>query len=103
MKGTNEGVFSPLPRYISFEDLLPLNDIYRRLEKELALSFTRNLVLLFCAKGGRPSVDPVVSFELFPRLTKIHENLGNVDRAQAPSKQIACKQEPPEVAPGRRR
>src|SRR5215217_3321454 len=28
------------------------------------LSFTRNLVRPLCAKGGRPSVDPVVFFKL---------------------------------------
>jgi hypothetical protein len=44
MMDTKERVFSPLPRDVSLEDLVPENNFYRRLEKALALSFTRNLV-----------------------------------------------------------
>src|SRR3712207_374299 len=48
----------------SLEDLVPRDNLYRRLEEELDLSFVRELVRPLYAKGGRPSVDPVVFFRL---------------------------------------
>src|SRR5215213_11986605 len=62
--GTKERVFSPLPHNVSLEDLVPEDNFYRRLEKTLDLSFVRDLVRPLYARGGRPSVDPVVFFRL---------------------------------------
>jgi len=59
-----ERVFSPLPREVSLEDLVPEDSFYRRLEAALDLSFVRDLVRPLYAGGGRPSVDPVVFFKL---------------------------------------
>jgi len=56
--------FDPLPYEISLEDLVPKDGFYRRLEAALDLSFVRDLVRPLYAKGGRPSVDPVVFFRL---------------------------------------
>lgn len=49
---------------ISVEELVPENHFYRRLERELDLSFVRDLVHGCYARGGRPSLDPVVFFKL---------------------------------------
>jgi transposase len=62
--GKKERIFSPLPRHASLEDLVPEDNFYRRLETRLDLSFVREVVRPFYAKGGRPSVDPVVFFKL---------------------------------------
>ena len=59
-----EHVFSPLPREVSLEDLVPEDSFYRRLEAALDLSFVRDLVRPLYAGGGRPSVDPVVFSKL---------------------------------------
>ena len=64
MMGTKIRSFSPLPRDLSLEDLVPEDHLYRRLEATLDLSFVRDLVAPLYAKGGRPSVDPVVFFKL---------------------------------------
>jgi transposase len=56
--------FAPLPDYLLLEDLVPEDNFYRRLEATLDLSFVRELVAPLYAKGGRPSVDPVVFFKL---------------------------------------
>jgi hypothetical protein len=44
MMGTKTRAFSPLPRDVSLEDLVPEEDFYRRLEAALDLSFVRELV-----------------------------------------------------------
>ena len=62
--GVKERVFSPLPREVSLENLVPQDNFYRRLEAALDLSFVRDLVRPLYARGGRPSVDPVVFFRL---------------------------------------
>lgn len=62
--GTKQRTFSPLPRDFSLEDLVPEDSFYRRLQAELDLSFVRELAGPLYAKGGRPSVDPVVFFKL---------------------------------------
>ena len=62
--GTKERAFSPLPRNVSLEDLVSEDHFYRRLEERLDLSFVRDSVRPLYADGGRPSVDPVVFFEL---------------------------------------
>ena len=64
MMGTKIRSFSPLPHDLSLEDLVPEDHFYRRLEARLDLSFVRELVGPLYAKGGRPSVDPVVFFKL---------------------------------------
>jgi transposase len=62
--GIKERRFDPLPREISLEDLVPQDNFYRQLEAALDLSFVRDMVLPLYARGGRPSVDPVVFFRL---------------------------------------
>ena len=62
--GIKERRFDPLPHEISLEDLVPEDSFYRRLEAELDLSLIRDLVRPLYARGGRPSVDPVVFFRL---------------------------------------
>jgi transposase len=64
MMGTKTRAFAPLPRDVSLEDLVPKGSFYRRLEERLDLAFVRELVRPLYAKGGRPSVDPVVFFKL---------------------------------------
>jgi transposase len=64
MMGQKDRRFDPLPRDVSLENLLPKDNFYRRLEATLDLSFVRELVAPLYAGGGRPSVDPVVFFEL---------------------------------------
>ena len=62
--GIKERRFDPLPHEISLEDLVPQDNFYRRLETALDLSFVRDMVRPLYARGGRPSVDPVVFFRL---------------------------------------
>lgn len=64
MMGTKIRSFSPLPDEVSLEDLVPGDHFYRRLQARLDLSFVRELVAPLYARGGRPSVDPVVFFKL---------------------------------------
>jgi transposase len=64
MMGTKIRAFTSLPRDFSLEDLVPEDHFYRRLERTLDLSFVRGSVEELYANGGRPSVDPVVFFEL---------------------------------------
>ncbi|MDP9425650.1 MAG: IS1182 family transposase, partial [Actinomycetota bacterium] len=64
MMGTKVRSFSPLPRNVSLEELVPADHFYRRLDAEIDLSFVRELVAPLYAGGGRPSVDPVVFFKL---------------------------------------
>ncbi|MBA4115752.1 MAG: IS1182 family transposase [Rubrobacter sp.] len=64
MMGTKERNFSPLTD-LSLEELVPKDNLYRRLEATLDLSFVRDLVReRYAASLGRPSVDPVVFFKL---------------------------------------
>jgi transposase len=63
MMGMKERNFSPLPD-LSLKELVPEDHFYRSLEMTLDLSFIRELVHPFYARGGRPSVDPVVFFKL---------------------------------------
>jgi transposase len=62
--GKKERIFSPLPRDVSLEDLVPKDNFYRRLDRVLDLSFVRDLVKDRYAATGRPSVDPQVFFRL---------------------------------------
>jgi transposase len=64
MMGIKQRLFDPLPHQVSLEELVPKANFYRRLEATLDLSFVRELVRPLYAKGGRPSVDPVVFFRL---------------------------------------
>src|SRR3954452_3615922 len=62
--GTKVCSFAALPCDLSLEHLVPEDNFYRRLETRLDLSFVREMVAPLYAKGGRPSVDPVVFFKL---------------------------------------
>jgi transposase len=73
MMGTKIRSFSPFPYDLSLEDLVPQDHFYRRLEETLDLSFVRGLVAPLYAGGGRPSVDPIVFFEL--RLVMFFEDI----------------------------
>jgi len=64
MMGIKERRFDPLPRDVSLEDLVPADDLYRRLEERVDLWFVRDLVVDRYAAVGRPSVNPVVFFKL---------------------------------------
>ncbi len=64
MMGTKVRTFAPLPHDVSLEEMVPEDHFYRRLEATLDLSFVRELVGPLYARGGRPSVDPVVFFKL---------------------------------------
>lgn len=64
MMGVKIREFQPLPREASLEELVPTENFYRDLEKRLNLSFVREMVAPLYARGGRPSVDPVVFFKL---------------------------------------
>ncbi len=63
MLGTKERRFAPLGQ-LSLEDLVPADHFYRQLDRTLDLSFVRELVAPCYARGGRPSIDPVVFFRL---------------------------------------
>ena len=78
MMGAKARNFSPLPKDLSLEELVPEelvpeDHFYRRLEARLDLTFVRELVRPLYARGGRPSVDPVVFFKL--RLVMFFEDL----------------------------
>ena len=64
MMGKKIRHFAPLPPNLSLEELVPVDNFYRRLDQELDLSFVRDLVEDCYARSGRPSVDPVVFFRL---------------------------------------
>jgi transposase len=64
MMGIKEREFRSLPDNPSLEELVPKDNFYRRLEKQLDLSFVRELVADRYAAMGRPSVVPVVFFRL---------------------------------------
>src|SRR6266566_3745340 len=63
MMGTKARNVAPL-RYISLEDLVPQDHLYRHLDQTLDLSFVREFVQATYARGGRPSIDPMVFFKL---------------------------------------
>lgn len=63
MMGIKERSFRPLREDLSLEALVPKNNLYRRLEEGVDLSFVRELVRPLYAGGGRKSVDPVVFFK----------------------------------------
>ncbi len=49
---------------ICLEDLVPADNIYRRVERCVDLSFVRDLTMGFYSNIGRASIDPVVFFKL---------------------------------------
>ncbi len=63
MMGAKLRVFTPLTD-VSLEGLVPADHFYRHLDRTLDLAFVRDLVADCYARGGRPSVDPVVFFKL---------------------------------------
>src|SRR6266508_6763473 len=52
------------PVAVSLEALVPPDNFYRHLDAKLDLGFVRDVVHDRYADGGRPSIDPVVFFEL---------------------------------------
>src|SRR5918997_436135 len=63
MMGAKIRNFAPLPD-LPLEELVPKDNLCRRLEAALEFSFVRDLVRDCYACSGRPSVDPVVFFRL---------------------------------------
>ncbi len=63
MIGTKARNVVPLSN-ISLEDLVPQDHLYRRLDQTLDLSCVRAFVQQMYARGGRPSIDPIVFFKL---------------------------------------
>jgi transposase len=63
MMGKKERYFAPLTN-ASLEELVPHDHFYRHLEQTLELSFVRAFVHETYARGGRPSIDPIVFFKL---------------------------------------
>ncbi len=63
MMGTKARNVAPLIN-ISLEDLVPQDHLYRHLDQTLDLSFVRKFVQETYARGGRPSIDPMVFFKL---------------------------------------
>src|SRR6266516_6153019 len=63
MMGFKERAFAPLVA-VSLEELVPQDHFYRHLQKALDLSFVYDLVGVYYAVAGRPSIDPVVFFKL---------------------------------------
>jgi hypothetical protein len=63
MLGDKTRSFGPLPS-VTLEDLVLLDHFYRYVERSIDLSFVRLLVHEGNANSGRPSIDPVVFFNL---------------------------------------
>jgi transposase len=63
MMGTKARLFTPVPG-VTLEDLVPPDHFYRHVDRNLNLSFVRELVKNCYTQGGRPSIDPVVFFKL---------------------------------------
>ena len=63
MMGHKERSFQPLLE-VTLEDLVSQDHFYRHLHSKLDLSFVRDLVRDCYSQIGRPSIDPVVFFEL---------------------------------------
>src|SRR5438876_6030168 len=63
MMGLKERAFAPKVS-VSLEELVPQEHSYRHVQKVLDLSFVHDLVRERYAVAGRPSIDPVVFFQL---------------------------------------
>src|SRR5260370_271081 len=63
MLGIKTRNFVPLVN-VSLEELVPAAHFYRQLEQKLDVSFVRGLTGKSSARGGRPSIDPIVFFQL---------------------------------------
>lgn len=63
MMGLKERAFAPLVA-VSLEELVPQDHFYRHVQKVLDLSFVYDLVREYYSIAGRPSIDPVVFFNL---------------------------------------
>ncbi len=86
MMGLKERAFAPKVS-VSLEELVPQDHFYRHLQKVLDLSFVHDLVRGCYAAGGRPSIDPVVFFEL--QLVMFFEDIRVSAPAHAPSRRSA--------------
>jgi transposase len=63
MMGTKMRTFAPQIK-VSLEELVPQENFYRHVERQLDLSFVRGFVGEKYAQAGRPSIDPIVFFKL---------------------------------------
>jgi transposase len=63
MMGIKPRLFQPIVR-VTVDDLVPVDNFYRCLDRAFDLTFVRDLVADQYATGGRPSIDPVVFFKL---------------------------------------
>lgn len=63
MMGTKLRTFAPQIE-MSLEELVPQENFYRHLERQLDLSFVRDFVGEKYTQAGRPSIDPIVFFKL---------------------------------------
>jgi transposase len=63
MMGTKVRTFAPQIN-VSLEELVPQDHFYRHLDQKRDLSFVREYVKQSYADGGRPSIDPIVFFQL---------------------------------------
>src|SRR6266536_6513356 len=63
MLGIKTRNFVPLVN-VSLEELVPADHFYRQLDQKLDLSFLRGLTGKSYARGGRPSIDAIVFFNL---------------------------------------
>jgi transposase len=63
MMGYKARVFQPLQN-VTLDDLVPADNFYRHVERTLDLRFVRALAQHTYSAIGRPSIDPVVFFQL---------------------------------------
>ena len=63
MMGSKARLFAPVV-VASLDELVPPTHFYRHPDRVVDLSFVRELVKPTYARGGRPSIDPVVFFKL---------------------------------------
>ena len=63
MMGVKARVFRPIVN-VSLEDLVPTDHFYRHVERTLDLTFVRDLVRDRYSAFGRPSIDPVVLYDV---------------------------------------
>ena len=75
MTGSKKRHFAPLIN-ASLEDLVPADHFYRHLEQSLDLSFVREFVQTTYARGGRPSIDPIVFFKLHLAVCRREQKYG---------------------------
>ncbi len=65
--GSKSRIFHPIEA-VTLEHLVPVDHVYRQLERTLDLTIVRELVADYSAAGGRPSIDPGALWALFFKL-----------------------------------